>query len=1169
MRIWIFRIPTFIFALVILVPVLLMIPAIGKRVVKEALISTLEHNLTVQHYVMTPFRFELKTRFDDNSSLILNADKLVFKERTATLQLDVNTSLLDRLSGTVLPSTRILLGADYNRSSVTADIQALEGDLNVSLDPRSLTYEFNLAGLDLGALLALLKQPAYAAGILEARGNGALQDTPTLQARVQTAQLDLQAPLLALLSPDLGAPQRAALSIDATLNLAQDLDAAVRIDAPFLAVTAEPLHYNLDHGDFKLDLNVENRSFTLLPLQRIDALAFGQFRASRIDGNVLAEADDFALQLLGLDYDLNQSRLETDLRFMTLTDQPVNLAGPYRLSGHVAMDNRSISAVLGTRYKPEVLQLRLAGDDLHVTTRALSLAALLAIGNLPASADANVTLDARVDLNRTRFGLALHVDDLMPEAALAASLGLNGPSSLRITSEGNASIAAVTLGLSSSLAERFDANGSLDLTTQQLDFIALAKTLQIGPWSAPKLRLNINGDLDRSRIGSVRLSTPFERLVVRDLQYAPQLEGRFDYRVARIDRFAPDLNASFVLKGSGRLKDADGALDTRLKDSLLGKIRATYGAGGLDLNLTSLKLATVFGALNRQAPLEGDLSLALHQSSENLRVKLHAPELNPLHELNATLRPFALDLNADLSGCGTRYIGKVTMQTPYERLILDNLDYNLQTAALKTRYQLHIFDSNITTPRLPMAFGRNVELFGDVTADARSQKVTLDTRNLILPLAIHRKLDKSADAPLPFTLSTTARHDGRKADVNVQLHSVIASLDGLRAVYDLNRSCFDVNASLLTKRWYKNTDLHTHGCLTQNGGVKQSALLLRTAWQEINVTKASYGPANRDLALTYRIRLRPMADDTNFSTPALLYGAVDTWPIPRLSLDSDHLQGELKARLNPENVIFYGDGLSMVQLSDLAAANLPISRGGLDFAVYAETPAIMEGNVSALSAGIDIKLNDTVISGIAVDDYLSMLRNAQDFSLFQGSVGDLPFVRSLKRIPGEILSESNISTVIRQGRIGAVIREGNLTCEDCALATARHRIATAGTIDLTHQRFAGFYGSLIDPQGCSYYTQEVSGPLASPEVDLASTGVNVIGGAVVSIASNVTDAAKLATGTVNTVGKNVAWLLRYIPWIGETSGDVLEGATGAIDDATGMVVGCKPFYTGSVRHPGK
>ena len=222
-------------------------------------------------------------------------------------------------------------------------------------------------------------------------------------------------------------------------------------------------------------------------------------------------------------------------------------------------------------------------------------------------------------------------------------------------------------------------------------------------------------------------------------------------------------------------------------------------------------------------------------------------------------------------------------------------------------------------------------------------------------------------------------------------------------------------------------------------------------------------------------------------------------------------------------------------------------------------------NLSRLSGGIDVRARDLRIEGIDIDGYLETLRQTQDLSLFQGSLSELPIVRTVKNLPEDLFAAKPIRTDVTQARFGAAVTNGVLVCEDCAAATPKHRVAFAGNIDLPMRRFDHFYAALLNPKGCPYFMQRINGTLPDPRINLAESGVRVIGGVVVSLASNVTDAANWLTGVIYRVTSATGEVIRYVPLAGRSADKALTTVAGTLHGATATE--CTPFYIGVIPPP--
>lgn len=79
--------------------------------------------------------------------------------------------------------------------------------------------------------------------------------------------------------------------------------------------------------------------------------------------------------------------------------------------------------------------------------------------------------------------------------------------------------------------------------------------------------------------------------------------------------------------------------------------------------------------------------------------------------------------------------------------------------------------------------------------------------------------------------------------------------------------------------------------------------------------------------------------------------------------------------------------------------------------------------------------------------------------------------------------ETDVSTIVARWRV----KRGVMYANDVAMATAKHRIAQLGGLDIVGSRFADVTVALIDKKGCAQVQQKINGPFTKPVVEQPSS----------------------------------------------------------------------------------
>jgi hypothetical protein len=791
----------------------------------------------------------------------------------------------------------------------------------------------------------------------------------------------------------------------------------------------------------------------------------------------------------------------------------------------------------------------------------MPLKTLFSLANRPESLSGHLDLDAAIDLNGTypEISLTMASKDIMPDARTSETLGLTRPLSLRARVKGRKRYHAQIV-LNSNISGRSETKIDYDAPAKLAAVNAHVQTLRLPGYKTGDIALHTDADLKDTTVVSA-----FETLSIPELAFPLRGPVHGRYSIRRIDRFYPDANRSAVVQGTFALNTAQDAVALDLTMSGIGRLDVTAGATGKTLRSTSLDLGRLFALLNIPAPLTGDVAVNAHANDENITVSVHSDRLLPSKELNATLRPFPLDASLRLRHRTDRYLGSVKLRSASDTLTARTIRFDPSGQRIQTRYALDIGDANRSILRLPPdIFEKQITLHGMLHADADRQSLSLHSDPILFTPDIHRKIDKNATAPLPavFDINMSRTSNAIEADASVTAEKML--LSPVRAYYDTNTSMLDLTAFLKTKRFLGNTSLAFRGTV-DGRGVQHGRLYVTARAKELNVTRLHVDPEHNDISFNASLAADPLHGSNAAHKKYTLKIALQTQPEINVMLQSESLDGNLSAVINDNLLIAHMSNLSLQQLLYFAYKTPPVTGGHLDGNIYLKTSDMRDGNLSRLNGGFDIHLRDAFLQGANIDSYLQTLQDSQDFSLFQGSVMKLPIIRNIKQVAEG--GNAKNQTEITQARFAATITNGELVCSDCAAATPYHRIAAAGNVNLPRAAFDHFFVSLLKPNGCPYFVQEVSGKINDPKINLAASGIRVISGTVVSIASNVTEATSWLTGVIYKVTTATGKAISYVPIAGQRTDKAINRVSGTLHGSVSRLDECTPFYLGTIPPP--
>jgi AsmA protein len=165
----------------------------------------------------------------------------------------------------------------------------------------------------------------------------------------------------------------------------------------------------------------------------------------------------------------------------------------------------------------------------------------------------------------------------------------------------------------------------------------------------------------------------------------------------------------------------------------------------------------------------------------------------------------------------------------------------------------------------------------------------------------------------------------------------------------------------------------------------------------------------------------------------------------------------------------------------------PSAEGWMDFtAVVSMRGRTRDELMRSLSGKMSLQGRDLVLEGSDLDRRLARYDSSQNFNLVD--VGGVFFAGPLSLVVTRGLNTANLfSGAGGSSRIVTLVSEwrvehGVASAQDVAMATARHRIALQGGLDLASERFADVTIAEVDAKGCARLRQEIRGPFEKPEI---------------------------------------------------------------------------------------
>lgn len=1149
---------------------LIAVPSVTRLLTQKALSSYLNVDANVTDARVGYSGFHASGTLEHNDTFRLLIQPTSFTSAFARLHYRGNVHTFSALAATELPYIATELNATFHTEPKLVKLEAalLEGTLNGFIDLEKAAYGYELHDLNISSYRLQQRQPLppYATGLLSAEGDGRIKAPYTLRFHIKSKAMQLEENLTALLSPELQHPLALELAFDGKVDT-HAFRGDLRVKSALLDLRSQALDYDFDRNRFALKLAVANHNRKIVPLKTVTLDLNGTRNKNDLNTTFSLLVDGYRFDSSELRYDLAENTLNMDYTLTSLRREPINLQGDHALSGNLGYADNAIRLTMGAKSLNSPVLLTFKDKKIELISSSINLKALQEIANLPVIAEGDTALRAEADLTaetplwkasiqsdnlalplRYRKGIALE-NDL--HLTLSAENDARGDIRLRPTLESNA-------GIIDESALHYVAS------SQRIFFNINAKKLKTPHYSSSFVNLRGSFDAKANRLAKTTLTTPHEKVVINELRFAGNdIESHIDFTIDRLDRFAK-LNKTYALSATSHLHYTPKKSTLKLTSEQLGSLSMVRSKELLTVSGKGLPVEELL-RLGDQSPLiKGDLAYDLHYGTSALKAKVTSDQLSLLAERNSTIRPFPLDARTSLRYKDQQYRGQASIKTANETLSFTGLVADLATKKVKSRYALDIKALDKSTFILPEEFEGPLHAHGGFEQN-RKQLFTLDLLTFRLPKKWHRKLDKDAATYLDTNASFHVYREKGQLQLDGTLSNRLLKLAMYDTLFDIESGAFTLNSELKTALWLKDTDIEASGTYYE-GRLFIDDANIDTTQETIDIDNLYYTPDEQNLSANYKLALKAYPSAPYRGT-AEIDGQIRTRPELYATLTSSTLDGNLTAYLTDKQLRIKAEDVAIAKLIAFSGKEVPITQGRINAAIDIGADTLLDSNLSDLRGYSDINLTDVELEGISLDASLRTLRESQDLSLFQGSITELPIIRSVTNIPSNIGGGSTKSTHIREIRFYTTMNHALLHCKDCAMATDENLIAAQGDVNLSSNRFKGFHVGLLHPTNCAYFVQNVEGELTDPEVELATAGFNLVGGAAISLIGNVGSAVDLGADIIKKTGSTVGDVAGYVPLVGQTTKTTLTKITDAPKDITAIATECTPFYNGVIKHP--
>ena len=1147
---------------------------VTKKVVEGALSHFLDVNASVTEASLSIHGLTASGTLNQDDTFNINATTHSFTRATVTLHYDGNVNTFSNVATVELPYISTVLDATFRTEELYLDLNAtlLKGTLLADLSLKEWNYHYNINTIDLNSFreqqkgdVAYYTPANYFQGQLSAEGEGIIEDPYTVSFHLRGDNLKLEENITKLISPDIEHPLPFILDVNGSVG-ANDLNSTITLQSPLIDANLSKIYYDFNASTFSITAKVQNHRSDIAPIKNID-FDINSSLGNELNATYVLTVDNYRLYTKHLSLDFNTSDLALDYQLSTLTPKPFNLQGDNILYGDLSYGNDNLSLKMDSKAINSPILLALKKNQLHIISNNINLSSLQIMTNQAVIAKGHLSLEADANLSSTPllWRAKIQSKDLKLPWKYRKDLGLKNDLVLTVKANNDKNgdiVVRPTLwsnvGIMNYTALRYKPK-------QELLFFNLnAKKIKTSYYQVPKLNLKGALNLKKSHLNKTTLKTSYEHVVIKGLDYSDKgVKSDIEFMLSRLDRFGR-LNPEYKLHGKTTLHYTPAKTVIAVDSKELGHLDFEQKGKVITLSGNTLPIEEISALLDEPTVMNGDLDYTLRYSASSIKATVHSEQLSGAGDLNDSVRPFALDFETSLKYKESRYRGKATIDTGNEHFEISNVVVDLSKNQVKSRYKLHIDKLENNTFILPKELKGPLQLTGDFEQDIY-QHLTLKLTDFALPQEWHQKLDANATTSLETNASIEVYNDKGLINFDAEVHNQLLQLMMTKSDVNIKTGDFNVNSDLKTKLWLKDTNITATGTYKKEFVVLPH-VTLNTAHQTIALKQVHYTFKDQNLTTDYSLRLKPYAN-APYHSKASIFGKVKTKPALDVTMQSTSLGGEFHAHLTEQNFYLKADDVSLVKLIEFSGQKVPVSQGSFDANIDVHSPSLFDANITTLHGQSDINVTDMVLEGVEVDSIIKTLRNSQDLNLFQGGLGDLPLVRSIKDIPSDIANKDVNSTHIGQMRFLTDINETGLHCSDCAIATEENLIAIKGGINLEKQTFDELYVGMLFPNNCAYFIQQIEGNVSDPQVKLAAAGFKVVGGAAKSLIGNIGSVIDIGADVVKGTGHVVGDAASYVPIVGEKTDEALTAVTDAPKDGTSTLERCEPFYTGVVRHP--
>lgn len=285
------------------------------------------------------------------------------------------------------------------------------------------------------------------------------------------------------------------------------------------------------------------------------------------------------------------------------------------------------SLSIGSDNLHEPVKITFKDKKLKIISNNIPSKAIFSILKRSALLKGHFMLDANVDLNASPPAVtaSLHSVDLAPlqNDPLARKLNLTRPVRLDLSVHNVRHRYFASLDIDSQLLRTHKTKIDFDSTTMIATLRSTLTDIALPGYNSDKIILRSTIDINRSIVSDTAFSSDFEHLDIPSLYYGDNMLGDFSFSARNLNRFAADINRSFIIKGQGRIARRNNKTAIHADTNLLGPVHASFVDDTVKLRLTDFDLLPLFQILKRPAVLQGTLRSTLQFENGALLSLIH------------------------------------------------------------------------------------------------------------------------------------------------------------------------------------------------------------------------------------------------------------------------------------------------------------------------------------------------------------------------------------------------------------------------------------------------------------------------------------------------------------------------------------------------------------------